>query len=125
MVLIAVAGRPVGVDVEADAAGCVCSLALALHPADAARVAGLGERERHEAIITCWVRAEAVLKATGQGIGHGLAGFPVGTGQATGLSVNGCTVREVAAPPGYLAAVALAGAGGVTPHLRAEAPATS
>jgi 4'-phosphopantetheinyl transferase len=125
MVLIAVAGRPVGVDVEADAAGCVCSLALALHPADAARVAGLGERERHEAIITCWVRAEAVLKATGQGIGHGLAGFPVGTGQATGLSVNGCTVREVAAPPGYLAAFALAGAGGVIPHLRAEAPATS
>jgi hypothetical protein len=49
----------------------------------------------------------------------------VGTGQATGLSVNGCTVREVAAPPGYLAAVALAGAGGVIPHLRAEAPATS
>ena len=125
MVLIAVAGRPVGVDVEADAAGCVCSLALALHPADAARVASLGERERHEAIITCWVRAEAVLKATGQGIGHGLADFPVGIGQATGLSVNGCTVREVAAPPGYLAAFALTGAGGVTPHLRAEAPATS
>jgi 4'-phosphopantetheinyl transferase len=116
MVLIAVAGRQVGVDVEADAAGCVCSLALELHPADAARVVGLGEQERHEAIITCWVRAEAVLKATGQGIGHGLAGFPVGTGQATGLSVNGCTVREVAAPPGYRAAVALAGAGGVTPH---------
>jgi 4'-phosphopantetheinyl transferase len=125
MILIAVAGRQVGVDVEAEAAGCVCSLALALHPADAARVAGLGERERHEAIITCWVRAEAVLKATGQGIGHGLAGFPVGTGQATGPRVNGCTVREVAAPPGYRAAVALAGAGGVTPHLRAELPATS
>ncbi|MGN6174331.1 MAG: 4'-phosphopantetheinyl transferase superfamily protein, partial [Streptosporangiaceae bacterium] len=121
----AVAGRQVGVDVEADAAGCVCSLALALHPADAARVSGLGERERHEAIITYWVRAEAVLKATGQGIGHGLAGFSVGTGQATGLSVNGCTVHEVAAPPGYRAAVALAGAGGVTSHLRAEAPATS
>jgi 4'-phosphopantetheinyl transferase len=125
MVLIAVAGRQVGVDVEADAAGCVCSVALALHPADAARVAGLGERERHEAIITCWVRAEAVLKATGQGIGHGLADFPVGTGQTTGPSVNGCTVREVAAPPGYRAAVALAGAGGVTSHPRAEVPATS
>jgi 4'-phosphopantetheinyl transferase len=116
MVLIAIAGRQVGVDVEADAARCVCSLALALHPADAARMAHLGERERHEAIITCWVRAEAVLKATGQGIGHGLGGFPVGTGQATGLSVNGCTVRELAAPPGYRAAVALAGTGSVTPH---------
>ena len=40
MVIIAVAGRPVGVDVERDAAGCVCSLAQALHPADAAWVAG-------------------------------------------------------------------------------------
>jgi 4'-phosphopantetheinyl transferase len=125
MVLIAIAGRQVGADVEADAAGCVCSLALALHPADAARVAGLGERKRHEAIITCWARAEAVLKATGQGIGHGLGGFAVGTGQATGLSVNGCTVRGLAAPPGYRAAVALAGTGSVTAHLRAEAPATS
>jgi 4'-phosphopantetheinyl transferase len=114
MVLIAIAGRPVGADVEADAAGCVCSLARALHPADAARAAGLGERERHEAMITCWVRAEAVLKATGQGIGHGLGGFPVGTGLAAGLSVNGCTVRELAAPPGYRAAVALAGTRGLT-----------
>jgi 4'-phosphopantetheinyl transferase len=125
MVLIAIAGRPVGADVEADAAGCVCSLALALHPADAARVAGLCERERHEAITTCWVRAEAVLKATGQGIGHGLGGFPVGTGQATGLSVNGCTVRGLAAPPGYRAAVALAGTGTVTPDLRAQASSMS
>jgi 4'-phosphopantetheinyl transferase len=40
-VVIAVAGRPVGVDVEHGAARCVCSLAQALHPADAAWVAGL------------------------------------------------------------------------------------
>jgi 4'-phosphopantetheinyl transferase len=122
MVVIAVAGRPVGVDVEGDAAGCVCSLAEALHAADAAWLAGLAEPDRHEAIITCWVRAEAVLKCTGQGIGHGLGGFPVRPGQggghgAEGSGVNGCTVRQLPAPPGYRAAVALAGSGRLTPRV--------
>jgi len=113
VVIIAVAGRPVGVDVERDPARCVCSLAEALHPADAAWVAGLAEPDRHEAIITCWVRAEAVLKCTGQGIGHGLGGFPVQPGRSAALRVNGCMVRQLAAPPGYRAAVALAGGGDV------------
>jgi 4'-phosphopantetheinyl transferase len=121
MVIIAVAGRPVGVDVERDAAGCVCSLAEALHPADAAWAARPAEPDRHEAIITCWVRAEAVLKCTGQGIGHGLGGFPVRPGGAAGREVNGgvngCTVRQLPAPPGYRAAVALAGAGRLTPRV--------
>jgi len=122
MVIIAVAWRPVGVDVERDAARCVCSLAQALHPADAAWLAGLAEPDRHEAIITCWVRAEAVLKCTGQGIGHGLGGFPVRPGPAAGravngCTVNGCTVRQLPAPPGYRAAVALAGAGRPTPRV--------
>jgi len=113
-VVIAVAGHPVGVDVERDADRCVCSLAGALHPADTAWVTGLdGERERHRAIIACWVRAEAVLKCTGQGIGHGLGGFPVRPGQSPALSGNGCMVRRLAAPPGYRAAVALAGSGDV------------
>jgi 4'-phosphopantetheinyl transferase len=112
MVVIAVAGPAVGVDVEQDAARCVCSLAGELHPADAAWVAGLdGERERHRAIITCWVRAEAVLKCTGQGIGHGLGGFPVRPDQSGDLSANGCTARELASPAGYRAAVALEGGG--------------
>jgi len=109
-VVIAVAGHPVGVDVERDADRCVCPLAGELHPADTAWVAGLGdEGKRHRAIIACWVRAEAVLKCTGQGIGHGLGGFPVRPGQSGDLSVNGCAARELASPAGYRAAVALAG----------------
>jgi len=111
VVAIAVAGRPVGVDTERDAASCVCSLAGTLHPADAAWLDGLAEPDRHQAIIACWVRAEAVLKCTGQGIGHGLGGFPVGPARAADLSVNGCTVRQLTAPPGYQAAVAVAGPG--------------
>jgi 4'-phosphopantetheinyl transferase len=122
MVVIAVADGPVGVDVERDAAGCVCSVAKALHPADAAWLAGLAEPDRHEAIITCWVRAEAVLKCTGEGIGHGLGGFPVRPGQAgghgaEGHGVNGCAVRQLPTPAGYRAAVALAGAGRLTPRV--------
>ena len=122
MVIVAVAGRPVGVDVERDAARCVCSLAQALHPADAAWAAGLAEPERHEAIITCWVRAEAVLKCTGQGIGHGLGGFPVRPGAAAGPGVSGCAVRQLPAPEGYLAAVALAGARPPVPRARGGGP---
>jgi len=107
-VVIAIAGHAVGVDVEQDSARCVCSLAGDLHPDDTAWVTGLdGERERHQAILTCWVRAEAVLKCTGQGIGHGLGGFPVRPGQSAALRVNGCTVRQLAAPAGYRAAVAM------------------
>jgi 4'-phosphopantetheinyl transferase len=127
MVVIAVACQRVGVDVETEAAGCICALAQALHPADAARTAGLAEPERHDAIITCWVRAEAVLKCTGQGIGHGVGGFPVRPGQAgghgaegsgvEGSGVNGCTVRQLPAPPGYRAAAALAGSGRLTPRV--------
>ena len=106
--VIAVAGHQVGVDVEQDSARCVCSLAGDLHPDDTAWVTGLdGEGERHQAILTCWVRAEAVLKCTGQGIGHGLGGFPVRPGKSAALRVNGCTVRQLAAPPGYRAGVAM------------------
>src|SRR5215470_18530093 len=81
-VAIAVAGRPVGVDVERDPSGCVCSLVTAMHSSDVAVVEPLPEPERHAAIIRWWVRAEAVLKCAGTGIGHGLDAFPVLVGPA-------------------------------------------
>ena len=104
MVIVAVAGRPVGVDVEREAAGCVCSLAQALHPADAAWVAGLGEPDRHEAIITCWVRAEAVLKSPGRASGTASAASRCGrTGPwATRRTAARCASwrpRRATAPP--------------------------
>jgi 4'-phosphopantetheinyl transferase len=112
-VLVAVAGQPAGVDVEQDPRGCMCSMTSAMHPADAAMLATMPEPERHEAIIGWWVRAEAVLKCTGEGIGHGLDGFPVISGPP-GAPVHGCAVHPVASPPGYRAALALAGDGGIT-----------
>jgi 4'-phosphopantetheinyl transferase len=116
MVVIAVAGRPVGIDVERQPAGCVCSLAGVLHADDASALARMPEPGRHEAAISCWVRAEAVLKCTGEGIAHGLGEFPVRAAQTVASVVHGCTVRELSAPPGYRAAVALAGGWEIMPQ---------
>jgi 4'-phosphopantetheinyl transferase len=110
--LVAVAGQPAGVDVEQDPRGCMCSMTSVMHAADAAALAELPEPERHEAVISWWVRAEAVLKCTGEGIAHGLDGFPVISGPA-GSPVHGCAVDSVTAPPGYRAAIALDGDAGV------------
>lgn len=122
-VLITVAGRPVGSDTEQDPAGCVCSLAGTMHPADARAVAGLPEPERHRAVIAWWVRTEAALKCTGEGIAHGLGGFPVlpPVVACPGPPVGGCVIGALPAPPGYHAAVALAGLGGA-PQARIAVP---
>ena len=100
-VAVAVARGPVGVDVEREATGCVCSLAPAMHPEDAALAAALPEPERHAAIIRWWVRIEAALKCAGTGIAHGMDAFPVlGTGGS---------LAALSAPEGYQAALALPG----------------
>ena len=122
-VAIAVAGQPVGVDVEREASGCVCSLVTAMHPGDTAVVEPLPEPERHAAVIRWWVRAEAVLKCAGAGIGHGLDAFPVLGGPAPNkvspgagprhvpgwADVAGCSFAPLSAPKGYQAAIALPG----------------
>ena len=120
---IAVARGPVGIDVEREATGCVCSLAPAMHAADAAIVEVLPEPERHLAVIRWWVRAEAVLKCAGTGIAHGMDAFPVLVApvrsQAAGLPLEpdvpgwaaaaGCSFAALSAPKGYQAALALPG----------------
>jgi 4'-phosphopantetheinyl transferase len=125
-VAIAVAGQPVGVDVERDPAGCVCSLVTAMHPSDAVVVAELPEPARHAAVIRWWVRAEAVLKCAGTGIGHGMDAFPVlaDPAQTEGspgsrlawepraagwASAAGRVFAPLSAPKGYQAAIALRG----------------
>jgi 4'-phosphopantetheinyl transferase len=124
-VAIAVARGPVGIDVEREATGCVCSLAPAMHPDDAALAGVLPEPERHAAIIRWWVRIEAVLKCAGAGIAHGMDAFPVlgaparsrvppGTRLpwepgAPSRAVAGCSFAALSAPKGYQAALALPG----------------
>lgn len=129
-VAIAVAGGPVGIDVEREPDGCVCSLASAMHPDDAAIVEPLPEPERHHAVIRWWVRAEAVLKCAGTGIAHGMDAFPVlgapvrsrvppGLPPGPRLPLEpdvpgwaaaaGCSFAALSAPKGYQAALALPG----------------
>jgi 4'-phosphopantetheinyl transferase len=126
VVAIAVARGPVGIDVEREPAGCVCSLASAMHPDDAAIVEPLPEPERHHAVIRWWVRAEAVLKCAGTGIAHGMDAFPVlgapvrsrvSPGPQLPLEPDvpgwaaaaGCSFATLPAPKGYQAALALPG----------------
>ena len=125
-VVVAVSGQPVGVDVERDAAGCVCSLVTAMHPSDAAIVEALPEPERHAAVIRWWVRAEAVLKCAGTGIAHGMDAFAVLRGPVRNkvspgprlpwepdgpgwADAAGCSFTPLSAPKGYQAAIALPG----------------
>jgi len=129
-VAIAVARGPVGIDVEREPHGCVCSLASAMHPNDAALAEALPEPERHHAVIRWWVRAEAVLKCAGTGIAHGMDAFPVLGAPArnrvpSGLppgprgplepdvpgwaAAAGCSFAALSAPRGYQAALALPG----------------
>jgi 4'-phosphopantetheinyl transferase len=108
-VAIAVARGPVGIDVEREATGCVCSLASAMHADDAARVEALPEPDRHVAVIRWWVRAEAVLKCAGTGIAHGMDAFPVLGAAARGQVPAGCSFTALSAPKGYQAALALPG----------------
>jgi len=129
-VAIAVARGPVGIDVEREPRGCVCSLASAMHPGDAALAEALPERERHHAVIRWWVRAEAVLKCAGTGIAHGMDAFPVlgapvrnrvPSGLPAGprlplepdvpgwAGAAGCSFAALSAPKGYQAALALPG----------------
>ena len=125
-VAIAVARSPVGIDVERDATGCVCSLAPAMHPDDTALAEALPEPDRHAAIIRWWVRIEAVLKCAGTGIAHGMDAFPVlsaparsrvppgtrlpwETGAPGWAGVAGISFAALSAPKGYQAALALPG----------------
>jgi phosphopantetheinyl transferase len=125
-VVIAVARGPVGIDVERETSGCVCSLASAMHPDDAAIVEVLPEPERHHAVILWWVRAEAVLKCAGTGIAHGMDAFPVLGAPVRGrvppgprlplepdvpvwAAAAGCSFAALSAPKGYQAALALPG----------------
>jgi 4'-phosphopantetheinyl transferase len=125
-VAIAVARTPVGIDVEREATGCVCSLVTAMHADDAALTAGLPEPERHAAVIRWWVRAEAVLKCAGTGIAHGMDAFPVlrapvrsqvapgprlllGPDVPGWATAAGYSFAALSAPRGYQAALALPG----------------
>jgi 4'-phosphopantetheinyl transferase len=70
LALLAVTRAPVGIDLEVIRAGVdVLGVAgYAFAPEEQAALAAVAEEERDRAFFTAWVRKEAFLKATGQGL---------------------------------------------------------
>lgn len=80
VVLVAVGrGREVGVDVEQVRAGLDEDMLAErfFSPAEIAALKALGPRARRVAFFACWMRKEAYLKATGEGLLHPLSAFSV------------------------------------------------
>lgn len=112
---------PVGVDVEPLRAFRSADFASLFHPGEQAALAreedGQGDGQ-HSALLRCWVRKEAVIKAQGQGLSLGLDSFEVRIGGAgtdwlqrppadpAGAPAPGWTTADLPTPPGVFAAVA-------------------
>ncbi|MCX5442020.1 4'-phosphopantetheinyl transferase superfamily protein [Streptomyces sp. NBC_00056] len=79
LVLIGVAGSPVGVDAErVPDPGTVGDLVKVLHPAERADLAALPAEARAAAFCRVWSRKEAYLKGVGVGLGRALDADYVG-----------------------------------------------
>ncbi|GAA1729790.1 4'-phosphopantetheinyl transferase superfamily protein [Streptomyces yatensis] len=114
--LCAVAGVPVGADVEErdpERTGTrLTGLIGQLHPQERAAIDALPEELRAEAFLGCWVRKEAYLKGIGTGLPGGISAHHVGL--AEGLAPadapsgpGGWAFADIEAPPGYHAAIAV------------------
>jgi 4'-phosphopantetheinyl transferase len=103
----AIAGAPVGVDVEESPAPGIAEAIPLLHPQDREALSGLPPTLRAMEATRCWVRGEALLKARGTGIADGLGALPMlpvrGAGQAAD---DDLTIVDLQAPAGHLAALA-------------------
>jgi 4'-phosphopantetheinyl transferase len=92
-------------------------------------VMGAGEREMLDALegeeflrafYACWTRKEAIVKATGVGIAHGVTSIDIPDLPPGGLvhvanergTLETWTLQTTELPDGYTLSVALAGAGG-------------
>lgn len=105
--LIAVAGSPVGVDIErVPAPHTVAEAAEVLHPAEAAELAALDPGLRAAAFARVWTRKEAYLKGLGVGLGADPAADYVGSGRLP-AAPGGWLLADVAVPHGHQAAVAV------------------
>jgi 4'-phosphopantetheinyl transferase len=108
MVLVALAGTPVGADVEKiPQREAVEGVWSHLHPRERAELAALPEPEQGPAFARCWTRKEAYLKGTGEGMSGGLDRDYVGTGPAP-AALPGWQLADCPVGPGHGAAIAVA-----------------
>ncbi|MEU9231497.1 4'-phosphopantetheinyl transferase family protein [Streptomyces subrutilus] len=104
---LAFAGVPVGIDVEeTPSAEALADVLPLLHPAEIAELNALPEADRPAGLARVWCRKEACLKAEGTGLALGLTDPYVGSAPAP-APVPGWTLRDLPAPEGYAAALAL------------------
>lgn len=114
MVLYATASSAIGVDIETLGRRQRFDFSEYLHPAEREALTSVPAAERHEALMSCWVRKEAYLKGTGAGIADGISTDHVGLGPRWSVSPeprtpSGWSLFGVAVPDGYLAAAAVRG----------------
>lgn len=108
----AVTSVPVGVDVEKVPSGAAAAELLeALHPQERAAVLALPTGRRAEAVAACWVRKEAYLKATGEGLNRDPQTLNLGAGsrfdgRGESGAAAGWELRAIDVRPGYAAALA-------------------
>ncbi len=109
LVMLAVAGTPVGADVEeVPAQGTADSITSHLHPREQAEITALPvPDDRRLAFARCWTRKEAYLKGTGEGLSGGTGRDYVGAGPAP-TGPPGWQVTDCAVPAGHWAAIAVA-----------------
>lgn len=105
-VVVAVASLPVGVDVQACVPGVVFTASSSFAEDERRQIRDLPHGERGTASIRCWARKEAALKASGQGVAHGIARPVVGAGDSP-LQPPGWWIRDLDVGIGYACAFAV------------------
>jgi 4'-phosphopantetheinyl transferase len=109
--LVAVAhGREIGVDLEpvrAHADGMALARRVCA-PAELAELAAVSMRHRSRALLRCWVRKEACVKALGIGLRQPLESFEVGVEPAAGAGVRTVRLPTVDAGTAVVAVVDVA-----------------
>jgi 4'-phosphopantetheinyl transferase len=107
VVLCALARTPIGVDVEAVPADTRhLELLSCLDPTERAAVTAAPASLQPAAFMRCWVRKEAYLKGTGEGLSREPHSVRVGAGP-TPEQPDGWQLCDVDVRPGYAAAVAV------------------
>jgi 4'-phosphopantetheinyl transferase len=115
LVLYAVSAGPIGVDIEI-VPTCVRDLLGALSPAEQRAIHRLPMDTQPYALTQCWVRKEALLKATGEGLTTDPQLVQVGLGAEFGdkttnaAQTRGFRLLDLHVAPGSAAAVAVTAA---------------
>lgn len=119
-VLAAARDRAVGVDVEhvRDVPDALSIAETHFSLAEREALRSLAPAQRRDAFLRCWTRKEAVIKCSGEGLGRALDSFDVdlAPGATSALTrfegrsgdAAGWSLRDLAAPAGYVAAGAVA-----------------